>query len=184
MNPALLDFLSPIIPLSGDLKLKLNSILKATDFKKKTLLLKEGQVSNNMYFIESGLIRIYYLKEGKEICSGLLCEGGIVTSVKSFFKREKSDEYIEALEDTKVQFITYDELEMLYRDFPEFNIVGRILITEYYVLSEERNYLLRKQTAQEKFQYFLKRFGHLNSRVPRKDIASYLGINLETLSRL
>ena len=73
-------------------------------------------------------------------------------SVKNFFRREKSDEFIEAIEDTIVQFITYDELEQLYRDFPEFNIVGRKLITEYYVMSEERNFLLRKQTAQEKFR--------------------------------
>lgn len=184
MDIAVLDFLNSIIPVSEELKIRLHSILKTAEFKKKNVLLKEGQVSNHMYFIESGLVRIYYIKEDKEICSGLLAEGGLAISVKSFFKREKSDEFIEAIEDTKVKFITYEELEQLYRDFPEFNIVGRKLITEYYVMSEERNFLLRKQTAQEKFQFFKSRFGHLAQRVARKDIASFIGINLETLSRL
>lgn len=184
MDIAPLDFLRSIIPLSDDLKQRLDSILKVAEFKKKTLLLREGQISNHIYFIESGLIRIYYLKGDREICSGLLAEGGIALSVKSFFKRERSDEFIETIEDTKVQFITYEELEHLYRDFPEYNIVGRKLITEYYVMSEERNFLLRRQSAQEKYEFFQNRFGHLTSRVARKDIASYLGINLETLSRL
>ena len=184
MDIAVLDFLNSILPVSENLKIRLDSILKTAEFKKKTLLLKEGQVSNYIYFIESGLMRIYYIKEDKEICSGLICEGGLAISVKSFFNREKSDEFIETIEDTRAQYISFQELERLYTDFPEFNIVGRRLITQYYVKSEERNFLLRKQTAQEKFQFFQKHFGHLISRVQRKDIASYIGINLETLSRL
>jgi CRP/FNR family transcriptional regulator, anaerobic regulatory protein len=184
MSPSFLDFLSTIIPISDNLKYRLDSILKTAEFKKKTLLLKEGQVCNYIYFIESGLLRVYYTKEDKEICSGLVCEGGLAISVKSFFKREKSDEFIETIEDTRVQYISYHELESLYADFPEYNIVGRKLITEYYVKSEERNFLLRKQTAQEKFEFFKKHFGHLMQRVQRKDIASFIGINLETLSRL
>ena len=184
MDISVLDFLNSIIPISENLKIRLESILRTAEFKKKTVLLKEGQVSNYIYFIESGLIRIYYIKEDKEICSGLICEGGLAISVKSFFNREKSDEFIETIEDTRAQYISFQELEQLYIDFPEFNIVGRRLITQYYVKSEERNFLLRKQTAQEKFQFFQKHFGHLISRVQRKDIASYIGINLETLSRL
>ena len=184
MDIAVLDFLNSIIPISENLKIRLDSILRTAEFKKKTVLLKEGQLSNYIYFIESGLMRIYYIKEDKEICSGLICEGGLAISVKSFFNREKSDEFIETIEDTRAQYISFEELERLYADFPEFNIVGRKLITDYYVMSEERNFLLRKQTAQEKFQFFQKHFGHLTSRVQRKDIASYIGINLETLSRL
>lgn len=104
--------------------------------------------------------------------------------MKSFFDRVRSDEFIQALEDLTAYYISYDELEALYRDLPEFNIVARKLITAYYVRSEERNYLLLRQSAQEKIAYFQEHFGHLVSRVPRKDIASYLGVTLETLSRL
>ena len=78
-----------------------------------------------------------------ELCSGLLSEGSLVISVNSFFNRTPSYEFIQAIEDTCVQFITYEELESLYRDFPEFNIIGRKLITAYYIASKDRNYLLR-----------------------------------------
>jgi len=178
------DLIGHIIPLSVELKIRLDSILKERTFKKKEFLLKEGQVSNHVYFIEKGLVRIYYIKDDLEICSGLLLEGGVMISVNSFFNREKSYEYMQAIEETIVHYISFDELESLYRDFIEFNIVGRKLITDYYVRSEERNYLLRRQSAEEKFQSFQRLFGADTVRIPRKDIASYLGINLETLSRL
>jgi CRP/FNR family transcriptional regulator, anaerobic regulatory protein len=184
MNQELFAFLNQMYPLSGEIKTRLTSILKCRKFKKKTYLLKEGQFCKHIYFIEKGLVRIYYLKDGVELCSGLLCEGGVVISVNSFFNREASYEYIQAIEDTTVHFISYDELDSLYKDFLEFNVIGRLLTQRYYILSEGRNYLLRKQKANEKFAYFQKELGHLASRVPRKDIASYLGINLETLSRL
>lgn len=184
MNSRLLDFLNTIIPISQSLQLRLDLVLKSVEFKKKTVLLREGQMCRHIYFIESGLIRIYYLKDDKEICSGLLYEGGLAISVRSFFKKEKSIEFIETIEDTQLQYLTYDDLERLYKEFPEFNIVGRVLLTEYYIKSEERNYILRRQTALEKYQSFQQLFGQLESRIPRKDIASYLGINLETLSRL
>lgn len=183
-KPDPIDFLNAFHPLSDQLKDRLNSILKKDTFKKKTILLKEGQVCNHIYFIEEGLVRVYYLKDGVEICSGLLCEDGVLISVKSFFNQVPSDEYIQVLEDLTAYYISHRELEDLYRDFPEFNLIARKLITAYYVQSEQRNYLLRRLTAQEKIQYFWNHFGHLVARVPRKDIASYLGVTLETLSRL
>jgi CRP-like cAMP-binding protein len=158
--------------------------LKIETFPRKTILLKEGQVSDKIYFIEKGLVRLYYVEGETEICSGLLCEKGVVISVKSFFGQSPSTEFIQTLEETSLWYITYDELESLYADFPEFNIIARKLITAYYVRSEERNYLLRRKTAQEKLDYFNQHLHHLAGRVPRKDIASYLGVTLETLSRI
>jgi CRP-like cAMP-binding protein len=179
----LLTFLNNFHHLSEELTDRLNILLKKDTYKKKSYLLRVGQTSHKIYFIEKGLVRVFYQKDGIEICSGLLSEGGVLISVKSFFDRVPSTEFIQALEDITVAYISYDELEALYRDFPEFNVIGRKLITAYYVKSEERNYLLRRQTAAEKVKYFEEHFSHLLSRVPRKDIASYLGVTLETLSR-
>ena len=179
-----IGFLWQLHTLSEAVVERLRLMLKKEEYKKKSFLLEEGQVSSRVYFIEKGLVRVYYLKDGVEICSGLLCEGGVVISVESFFCRNRSKEYIQALEDLCVYYITFEELEALYRELPEFNIVGRKLITAYYVKSEERNFMLRRQSAPEKIAYFQEHFGHLVARVPRKDIASYLGVTLETLSRL
>src|ERR1700743_605929 len=93
-----LDFLDKVFPLSDQIRARLNSIIRMETFKKKEFLLREGQTCNHIYFIEKGLIRIYYLKDGLEICSGLLSEGGMAIAVRSFFKREPSDEFIQAIE--------------------------------------------------------------------------------------
>jgi len=94
-----------------------------------------------------------------ELCSGLLCEGQFPLSVNSFFGRTASQEFIQALEATTVHFISFNDPERLYKDFIEFNVVGRLLITQHYMLSQDRNTLLRKQTAQEKFELFQKNLG-------------------------
>ncbi len=184
MSSEVFAFLNSITPLSEKIKIRLNSILKARTFKKKEFILKEGEFCNNIYFIQQGLVRIFYNKDGLEWCSGILSEGGVCVSVHSFFDRKRSYEYIQAIEETVVYYLTYDELEVLYKDFLEYNIVGRKLITEYYVRSEERNYWLRKHTAKEKYELFTERFSDIIGRIPVKDIASYVGMEIETLSRL
>lgn len=184
MSMDVFAFLNSITPLAEEIKIRLNSILRTRTVKKKEYLLKEEEICNNIYFIEKGLVRVFYIKDGLEWCSGLLAEGGVCVSVHSFFDRVKSYEYIQAIEETIVQYHTFEDLEEMYRDFIEYNIIGRKLITEYYVRSEERNFWLRKHTAIEKYQLFNKKFSDIIGRIPVKDIASYLGMEIETLSRL
>ncbi len=175
---------SSIIPLSDDLKACLNDQLEVQEIAKKSFLLKEGQVCNHIYFIEKGLVRSYYVKDGVEICSWFMKEGDVIISVNSFFKRVPSLENIQCLEDSVVYGITYEALQLLYKRFIEFNIIGRILTEKYYMLSEERLYSMRKQSAKESYLYLLENHPTLLQRVPRKHVASYLGISLETLSRM
>ncbi len=86
MNQELINYLDQISPLSDAVKERLVSILKCETFKKKAHLLREGQMCNNIYFIEKGLVRVYYMKDGVEICSGLLSEGGIIIFGAQFFQ--------------------------------------------------------------------------------------------------
>jgi CRP/FNR family transcriptional regulator, anaerobic regulatory protein len=179
-----LSALQKIIPFSMELQEALLSTLKSKTFKKKDYLLTEGKVCNHIYFIESGMVRSFYLKDGKEICSWFMKEGDVIISVRSFFSRTPSNEYLQALENTMVHYVHYNELNEIYQRFPEFNIVGRILTEKYYQLSEERLYSMRKQSASERFEFLLKYHPEISQRVPRGHIASYLGVTLETLSRI
>ncbi|MFZ4769697.1 MAG: Crp/Fnr family transcriptional regulator [Ferruginibacter sp.] len=184
MSSLLVNYLNSVSPLSNALKEKLYSIIQIKEFSKKEIILSEGQVSNYIYFIEKGFIRSYCIKEGKEITAWFMADNDFIISVNSFFKRAKSYEFIETIEDSIVHFVHYDELEKLYKEFLEFNVVGRILTTHYYVLSEERLYNMRKQTAEERYYFLIEKHPQVFQRAPLSQIASYLGMSFETLSRV
>ena len=111
-------------------------------------------------------------------------EGDVIISVESFFKQTESQEQIQALEDSSLYYISYDEMQFAFANFSDFNTIGRILTEKYYVLSEQRLYSLRMQRASERYLFLLNHFPQILLRVPLKYIASYLGITEETLSRI
>ncbi len=181
---SLLHMLNEIYPLSPSLKLHLCSILEARKVRRRAHLLKAGQVCRNICFIEKGLLRCYYIRHGAEVCSWFMKERDVVISVDSFFRQQPGYEYIQALEDTILHFISYEQLQQTYQEFPEFNYIGRVLTERYYSLSEQRLYSLRMQRAIERYQFMLVNFPDLNGRVPGKHLASYLGITSVTLSKI
>jgi CRP-like cAMP-binding protein len=180
----LLIYLNNIYSLSEHLQEHLLTILKTKKISKKDNLLKIGQVCNNIYFVEKGLLRCYYIKEDKEVCSWFMKEGDVIISVESFFKQTQSYEAIQALEDSTVNYISYNELQFIYKKFPEFNFIGRVLTESYYMLSEQRLFSLRMQKSAEKYLYLQQHFPEFLLRLPSRYIASYLGITEETLSRI
>ena len=111
-------------------------------------------------------------------------EGDVIVSVKSFFKQTASEECIQALDDCLIYYITYSELQFIYRNFPEFNFVGRVLTERYYTLSEQRLYALRMQRSHDRYAYLMEHHAELIQRVPSKFLASYLGITEVTLSNI
>lgn len=176
-------------PISPDIKITLQKILYREALPRKYWLLQPGQIANRVYFIEQGTVRGYYTKsggqgDGREATAWFMRENDFIISIVSFYSRQPAQEYIELLEDSVVWSITYAQLQQLYRDFPEFNAIGRLLTEKYYVLSELRTQNLRMQTAPERYQQLLTDFPDIFRRVPLKYIASHLGISPETLSRL
>lgn len=151
---------------------------------KKTIVLKEGQISQRIYFIKEGFIRSYYYKEGDQFTNWFMDKGDIIISVYSFFSRKPAFENIETLEDCTLQSINWDQLQALYRDYPEFNKVGRIITEQYYIRSEERAINLQKLTAKQRYENLLTTYPGVLQRASLGQIASHLGIKQETLSRI
>ncbi len=180
----LLLYLNSIHPLSSALIEHLQAILKMKELPKKAYLLKQGSACTNISFIERGLLRCYYEKDDKEVCSWFMKEGNVIISVESFFKQSISNENIQALEECVLYYINYNELQYIYRHFAEFNFIARVLTEQYYTLSEQRLYSIRMQRGYERYQYLLDHFPELVQRVSSKYIASYLGVTEETLSRV
>jgi len=180
----LLYLLGNIHPLSPLLQQYLSDKLKIRTVARKEFLLQSGNISRHIYFIKKGLLRCYYIETGREVCSKFMKEGDFIVAVSSFFEQKESIEYIQAVEDSSLYYICYDELQHIYKHFPEFNFIGRMLTTKCFLLSEQRLKFIRMKQAGDRYQSMLKFFPELVLRVPAKYIASYLGVSEETLSRI
>lgn len=173
----LINTLRAITPLSDGLTDFLIQSLKVKELNKKDHLLKAGMQSNEVYYIKSGLLRCYYDINDVEVSSWFLKEGDVAVSVESFFKKMRGNEYIQALEPTTLYYITRSELERIYSEFHESNIISRALTAKYFVLSEQRTYSLHLPHAQDRYDYFVQKEPELLQRVSSKYIASYLKIH-------
>lgn len=182
----LLAFLNSIHPLEKGTIDFLIENLKWIEIKKKGFILKRGHVCQNIYFVKRGLLRCFHIrmKDEREINSAFIGEGSITTSVESFFNQSISKESIQALEDCFLFYISFDELQIAYKNYPDFNTLGRILTEKYYQISEQNIDSLRMQRAREKYLLLLNHSPQIVQRVPLKYIASYLSITEETLSRI
>jgi CRP-like cAMP-binding protein len=154
----LIQTINQIAPLSEELEKCIISSLKEEKFHKRDLLLKEGQIAKRIYFIQKGFCRAYYIKEDKEYTTWFMGEGDIMISVFSFFTRKPSVETIEVLEDSVLLSLSWEQLQKLYTDFPDFNLVGRIITEQYYIKSEERAISLRTMSARDRYLSLIKTY--------------------------
>ncbi len=180
----LFAYFNNIRPVSDKIVADVERYLEILEIPKNQVLLREGQRADYLFVVIKGALRMYYIKDGEEICSRFAEEHQMCLSVQSFFERNPSYEYVQALEDSTVARIHFDNLERLYKEHDEFNYIGRVIVQQYFIRSELRLFLIRKQSAEERYLFFTEHYPSLLQRVPLKHIASYLGLTLETLSRI
>jgi CRP/FNR family transcriptional regulator, anaerobic regulatory protein len=184
MIEKLIAKLNMLGPMNAELTEKISSMAKVQHYKAGDFILKEGQTCTRACLIAKGLTRSYYINEGKDITSRFMDEGYIVTSWISYYSQKPGNEFIEAIEDTSLVCVDYTEIQKLYKESTEFNIIGRRQVEYAFYLAEERTQLLRKHTAIEKYQYIMDNYPSLLQRVPLKHMATYLGMSEETFSRV
>ncbi len=183
MQP-LLTFIKTVYPISSEIEDYFADNCDFLKVKRGTFLLKPGEICNHYYFIVKGMLRAYNVHGNKEITTWFNAENELVTSIRSMSRQMPSMEYIQALEDTEMVTLDWQALNHLYEKYVEMNIVGRIIIQEYYAAAEERAYIGRIPNAEMRYRHFIESRRDLVNRVPLKFIASYLGMTEETLSRL
>ncbi len=152
--------------------------------KSGQMLLKEGDVCEDIYFVRSGVIR-GFIKEGKrEITTWISSDNEMVTSITSLDLAIPALENIQAIENSELLVLPNNSVTYIYELFPEFNFTGRKILQQYYRDAEMRAYIIRLSNAENKYKFFLKNYSHLSNRVQLQYIASFLGISIETLSRV
>lgn len=182
MEP-LFIFLNAIARLSPELEAHLRRILQCRKFTKDEFILREGYVSNFIYFIESGLVRIFNFHNDAEVTSWFLKEGNIFISVLSFFLQQPSYENIVALEDCICWCITFEQLEETMRLFPEFEKHHGRILRQYYCMLQERQFKLGRQTPLERYTVLEKEESELLQRVPMNMLHTYLQMSERTFRR-
>jgi len=155
------------------------------EFEAKSLVVREGMTAQNIYFIESGLMRSYYLEDGKEINTYFSCDGSLITVFSSFLRQKASLECLEAVEKSKTYTLSYNALYSLYTQFPKFERFGRILAEQNYLCILDRTTLMQTRTAKQRYLDFIKTTdSKIIQGIPLYQIASFLGIAPESLSRI
>jgi CRP-like cAMP-binding protein len=152
-------------------------------FKKGTFLLEEGKFSNECYFVIKGCIRSFHIKDGEEKTTEFYTEEQAVTP-SSYGKRIPSGCFLECLEDT-VSGVGTPEIETeLYQKFPQLESLTRALVEAIMAKQQDTIDDLKMSSPEERYLALLKNRPDLIQRVPQHQIASYLGIKPESLSRI
>jgi len=180
----LIKHIKTTLPVSESLEKALSEKFKPISPPKNTLILKEGQYCRKLYFLAQGTARTFYLQNGKDVTSWIYRDEQFFSSWFSFLRKEASFENIEVLEESVLYEISYDDLQSLYSEFPEFDRYGRLLIEDQFSFLDlySKGYMF--MTAKEKYNMLLSHFPDLPQRVNLGHIASLLGISQETLSRI
>ena len=133
---------------------------------------------------EKGLLRTYFIKDGKEISEYFSAENEWCNSPRSFRTRQKDIYYIDAIEDTECFCLHVNDLVYLFDNFPEMERYARLSMGTIFGHLLERITSLRFTTAKEKYDHFRFTYHDIYARIPLGMVATYLGITQETLSRI
>jgi CRP-like cAMP-binding protein len=183
MQNKLFDFISKYISLTEDEKNALLSLNLFHSVKKGTVLLKEGQYSNESYFILNGCIRTYYIIDGEEKTTAFYTEMDVLTP-HCVVNKTPADCFISCVEDSIVTISNADMEAEVNSKFPKFEIMCRKLSEE--LLAKQRIDFdeFKTSSPEQRYLNLLEKRPDLIQRVPQHQLASYLGIKPQSLSRL
>lgn len=154
-------------------------------YPKKHMLLRAGEVCRFEAFILKGCIKSYFInKDGQEVILTFATENWWVSDIASFQDQSPSRMWIETMEDCELLIIKPENKEALLNNFPFLERMFRLLVQRHLAAYQERLFGNIALTAEERYDEFLKKFPALPVRVPQHQIAAYLGISPESLSRL
>jgi CRP-like cAMP-binding protein len=170
--------------LDDETLLSLEAVSKSKVFSKGDYLLKADSVCSKSYWVESGILRKFYLYNDREITTEFYFKDDLATSFDSYTLQKPSREYIQALTDTIVKVTDYTDFQHIKKIHPKLQELD-FLMTEYYALwLEEKVFELHTQNATQRYQTLLTKSPHIIQQVQLTQIASYLNVSLETLSRI
>ncbi len=162
-----------------------NRYVETHQFKKKEIILQETHICKNLYYIEKGCLRMYFInKKGAEQITQFALDGWWISDYQSLMNHTPSEYYIQAVEESIVISIDNQNLDLLLIELPQLEKYFRILMQKAVAGAQLRSKLLYEMSKEEFYLHFSTSFPDFMMRVPQYMIASYLGLTPEYLSEL
>lgn len=173
------------MPLGETEKEALASRLTERKIKRKQFILQEGDVCKYFTYVVEGCFKTYGVDSaGKEHNLLFTAEDDWVTDIDSLHKERPSQLFIEAVEPSVILQISKGDLWYLYTNYPKFDRNFRVIIEDKYIELQNRLLQAFSMTAYERYEIFIEQYPNLVNRLPNTQIASYLGITPEFLSKI
>lgn len=152
--------------------------------QKNEILINEGEIANCIAFTNRGYLRVYFNYNGEEITRDITPLYTFATALPSFISQTPSYEIISAITACELFIIKKTDLDYLYGKYPKWERLGRRIVEDMFVEAQRRLYLFITETAEVRYKQFVKRYPDMMHDVPLKYIADFIGVKLQSLSRL
>jgi CRP-like cAMP-binding protein len=185
MYENLLRFVNSLVDIPKEQQKKLTDIFVPQIIPRNRFLVKAGEIPDKIGFNVSGLFRYYYIDEkGNEYTKHFCPENNFIISYRAMLLKCESAFYIEALEDSNILTAEYSLWQQLLDEHSCWQILTKKMLEKVYMLKENREKELLLDSAKDRYLAFCKEFPGLEQRIKQYQIASYLGINPVSLSRI
>ena len=179
-----ISHLNQLVSLSTEEENFLKQTLKVKYCKKNEMILSEGQISSVFYFNLSGFVRLFYLKNGEEKTAYFYPQNSFVSAYESFVHQIPSKLNLQATEETVLIEISVEASQKLLNYSPKFELLARIAMEDELIANQKIIASLLTLTPEERYYNLMEESPEIFQKVPQHQIASYIGVQPESLSRI
>ena len=180
----LAEYLKTEIQLPNNIIQAVDSVWKYQELPKGTQLLKEGSLSQKVFFVEKGLLRLYYVKDGKDITHYFFSEKNTYVPIENVFLKQPYTYNLELLENSIIRTVDFTIIEKYLDENVKLQRFTRHIAASTIKQLADHLYSLQFQSAQERYNLLLKKHPDILLRSPLGHIASYLNVTQSTLSKI
>ena len=184
MHSNLLKLVGQIAELDNMEVELIKSSFKPLSISKGTFFLRAGEVNKHVGFLDKGLVRYFVYKNDEESTFEFTKEGDFIADYQSFNNHSASLQNIQAIEDCDLLLINYPSVQNIFNTTKNGNLIGRHIIEHRFDVMVSRLLALYMQNPEERYKGFISQYSDLTQRIPQYLIASFVGVQPQSLSRI